>query len=182
MTTIDKLAICGLRSFDPQSHVVIKFFKPLTIILGDNGCGKTSIIESLKYVCTSDVPMLSERGKTFVHDPKHCGLSIVKAQVKCAFRTRDGKPIVITSSMQLTQKKSSMQLKTIDGVIRMYDETAQEEIALSHKCADMKKVVPELLGVRRAILDNVIFCHQEVYNELAFLQIIMCMNRILVGL
>lgn len=48
MTTIDKVALCGVRSYDPNGLVVIKFFKPLTIILGNNGCGKTSIIESLK--------------------------------------------------------------------------------------------------------------------------------------
>ena len=52
MTTIDKVAICGIRSYDPQSLTVIKFFKPLTIILGNNGCGKTTIIErlSIKFV------------------------------------------------------------------------------------------------------------------------------------
>eukprot|EP01084_Bolivina_argentea_P302246 521686_1 len=161
MTTIDKIAICGIRSYDPNGLVVIKFFKPLTIILGNNGCGKTTIIEALKYVCTGDVPPLSERGRTFVHDPNHCGVNVVKAQVKVAFKTRDGKPVIVNSSMQLTQKPRKTEFKTIDGVVRMYDETTNEQIALSHKCADMKKVVPELMGVSRAILDNVIFCHQE---------------------
>lgn len=43
----------------------------------------------------------------------------------------------------------------------MYDPATNEQVALSHKCADMKRVVPELMGVSRAILENVIFCHQE---------------------
>eukprot|EP01083_Nonionella_stella_P000384 1106_1 len=164
MTTIDKIALCGIRSYDPNGLVVIKFFKPLTIILGNNGCGKTTIIEALKYVCCGDVPPLSDRGKSFVHDPKHCGVNVVKAQVKVAFKTRDGKPVIVNSSMQLTQKRTKSEFKTIDGVVRMYDESTNEQIALSHKCADMKKVVPELMGVSRAILDNVIFCHQEDAN------------------
>ena len=162
MTTIDKVAICGIRSYDPQSLTVVKFFKPLTIILGNNGCGKTTIIESLKYVCTGDVPPFSQRGRAFVHDPCHCSISCVKATVKVAFKNRDGKPVIVNSSMQLTQKKNNKtEFKTIDGVVRMYDENSGDQIALSHKCADMKKVVPQLMGVSRAILDNVIFCHQE---------------------
>lgn len=122
---------------------------------------KTTIIECLKYACTGDVPVLSERGKTFVHDPRHCGQSVVKAQVKCALRTRDGRPVIVTSSMQLTQRRASTQLKSTDGVVRMWDETTGEAVALSHKCADMRRVVPELMGVSRAVLDSVIFCHQE---------------------
>lgn len=61
----------------------------------------------------------------------------------------------------MTQKRTKTEFKTIDGIIRMYDSTTNEQVALSHKCADMKRVVPELMGVSRAILENVIFCHQE---------------------
>ena len=35
---------------------------------------------------------------------------------------------------------------------------------LSQKCTDMDKAMPELLGVSRAILENVVFCHQEDSN------------------
>ena len=164
MTTIDKVAICGIRSYDPAALTVIKFFKPLTIILGNNGCGKTTIIESLKYVCSGDVPPLSERGRTFVHDPHHCSVNVVKACVKVAFKTRENKPVIVNSSMQLTVKKTRTEFKTIDGIVRMYDDISGEQVALSHKCADMKKVVPELMGVSHAILNNVIFCHQEDAN------------------
>ena len=67
MTTIDKLLICGIRSYDPNSHCVIKFFKPLTIILGANGTGKTSIIEALKYGCTGDIPALSDQLNNYAY-------------------------------------------------------------------------------------------------------------------
>ena len=126
MTTVDKLGICGIRSYDPQSHVVIKFFKPLTVILGQNGCGKTTIIEALKYCCTGEAPQLTERGRTWIHDPKHCGESIVKAQIKVAFKTRDNKPVIAINSMQLTRKKKKDEFKTIDGVVRTYDENTKQ--------------------------------------------------------
>ena len=49
MASIQKLVIQGVRSFSPNTEEVIEFYSPLTMIVGANGCGKTSIIESLKY-------------------------------------------------------------------------------------------------------------------------------------
>ena len=41
MASINKLSIQGIRSFDPQATAVISFDKPLTVIVGPNGSGKT---------------------------------------------------------------------------------------------------------------------------------------------
>ena len=70
MTTIKKLKIQGIRSYSPDKPQVIEFFHPLTIIVGSNGCGKTTIIEALKFVTASSQPPLSDNGKSFVHDPQ----------------------------------------------------------------------------------------------------------------
>lgn len=51
MSCIEKLSIRGIRSFSPYDEEVIEFFHPLTVIVGANGCGKTTIIECLKYAC-----------------------------------------------------------------------------------------------------------------------------------
>ena len=37
MTTIEKLSIQGIRSFNPREPTTIDFYKPLTIIVGHNG-------------------------------------------------------------------------------------------------------------------------------------------------
>ena len=40
MTTITKLSIQGVRSYSDSAPESIEFFRPLTIIVGNNGCGK----------------------------------------------------------------------------------------------------------------------------------------------
>ena len=41
MCTIDKMLIKGIRSFSPNNQAVIEFYRPLTLIVGHNGAGKT---------------------------------------------------------------------------------------------------------------------------------------------
>lgn len=41
MSTVDKMLIKGIRSFDPENKNVVTFFRPLTLIVGSNGAGKT---------------------------------------------------------------------------------------------------------------------------------------------
>ncbi|KAI6866241.1 hypothetical protein KC318_g19790, partial [Hortaea werneckii] len=69
MSYIDRLYILGVRSFDNKHGETIKFFSPLTLIVGSNGSGKTTIIESLKYATTGELPPNTKVGGAFIHDP-----------------------------------------------------------------------------------------------------------------
>jgi DNA repair protein RAD50 len=69
MSKIEKLSIQGIRSFGHQSREAIQFNTPLTLIVGYNGSGKTTIIECLKYATTGELPPNS-KGGAFIHDPK----------------------------------------------------------------------------------------------------------------
>lgn len=62
--------------------------------------------------------------------------------------------------MQLSRKKTKMEFKALDGVIRTTNNN-NEKVSTSHKCSELDKMVPEMLGVSAAIMENVIFCHQE---------------------
>ncbi|KAG0748052.1 hypothetical protein G6F32_004910 [Rhizopus arrhizus] len=163
MSQIESMAILGVRSFSPSEPSYIKFFSPLTLIVGSNGSGKTTIIESLRYACTGDTPPNS-KGGAFVNDPKVAGTSEVKAQVKIKFKNINGERMVCSRSLAVTQRRATVTQKTIDNSLLRYDPVTGEAFSISSRCADMDAELPLHLGVPKAILDNVIFCHQEESN------------------
>ncbi|KAL6899887.1 hypothetical protein ACP4OV_006545 [Aristida adscensionis] len=166
MSTVDKMLIKGIRSFDPENKNVITFFKPLTLIVGPNGAGKTTIIECLKLSCTGELPPNSRSGHTFVHDPKVAGETETKGQIKLRFKTAAGKDVVCIRSFQLTQKASKMEFKAIESVLQTINPHTGEiqKVCLSYRCADMDREIPALMGVSKAVLENVIFVHQDESN------------------
>ncbi|KAK6340190.1 DNA repair protein rad50 [Orbilia blumenaviensis] len=157
-TKIDKLAILGIRSFDNTRQETIAFHAPLTLIVGYNGSGKTTIIECLKYATTGDLPPNSKNG-AFIHDPKICGEKEVMAQVKLSFVNTNGARMVCTRSLQLSVKKTARSQKTLDGQLLMIKDNQRSTV--STRCVELDSMLPNFLGVSRSILDNVIFCHQE---------------------
>ena len=47
MTMLEKLSIQGIRSFSPEDKNIIEFQTPLTLIVGANGTGKTTMTTML---------------------------------------------------------------------------------------------------------------------------------------
>lgn len=118
----------------------------------------------------------------------------VKAQIKLRFRNVNGKPIVCTRSLQLTQQANDKKVcKTLESALQTYNAagevrtarvlhlstftascgaphsqvaafTSLQKVSQSFRCADLDREIPELVGVSRPILENVIFCHQEESN------------------
>lgn len=158
------MLIKGIRSFDPENKNVITFFKPLTLIVGPNGAGKTTIIECLKVACTGELPPNARSGHSFIHDPKVAGETETKAQIKLRFKTAAGKDVVCIRSFQLTQKATKMEYKAIESVLQTINPHTGEKVCLSYRCADMDREIPALMGVSKAILENVIFVHQDEAN------------------
>ncbi|KAK6790217.1 hypothetical protein RDI58_014017 [Solanum bulbocastanum] len=135
MSTVDKMLIKGIRSFDPENKNVITFFRPLTLIVGPNGAGKTV-----------------------------AGETETKGQIKLRFKTAAGKDVVCIRSFQLTQKATKMEYKAIESVLQTINPHTGEKVCLSYRCADMDREIPALMGVSKAILENVIFVHQDEAN------------------
>ncbi|KAI0269907.1 hypothetical protein BC834DRAFT_819813 [Gloeopeniophorella convolvens] len=164
MSTLNKLAIRGIRSFDDKNLSVIEFFSPVTVIVGHNGSGKTTVIECLKYATTGDQPP-GTRGGAFVHDPKMANEKEVKAQVKLRFYAANGQRMLAVRNLSVTMKKTAgMTMKTLESILALDNGNAEKSgkrAVISTKCAEMDVEIPHLLGVSKAVLENVIFCHQE---------------------
>ena len=119
---------------------------------------RQTIIECLKYATTGELPPNS-KGGAFIHDPKLCGEKEVLAQVKLSFRSTVGESYVVTRNVQLTVKKTTRSQKTLEGSLLC--RSNGERNVTSSKVYDLDTIVPEKLGVSSAILDAVIFCHQD---------------------
>lgn len=52
--------------------------------------------------------------------------------------------------LQLTQTKSKMNFSTIDQVVQTFNRESGKKEALSYRCGDMQRLVPQLMGVSKA--------------------------------
>lgn len=126
MASLNKLAIRGIRSFDDKQISVIEFFTPVTVIVGHNGSGKTTIIECLKYATTGDQPP-NTRGGAFIHDPKMANEKEVKAQVKLRFHAANGQRMLAVRNLSVSLKKTgALQMKTLESILGIADEATEK--------------------------------------------------------
>ncbi|XP_059398425.1 DNA repair protein RAD50-like [Carassius carassius] len=159
MSKLEKMNILGVRSFgvEDKDEQVITFFRPLTVLVGPNGAGKTTIIECLKYITSGDFPPGSK--EKFVHDPKDVHETDVKAKIRLHFRDVNGGPVAVERFMQSIQRGKNAEFKSHGGVIER-----GEKVSPRLKCAEIDREMISALGVSKAVINHVIFCHQEESN------------------
>ncbi|VDD75135.1 unnamed protein product [Mesocestoides corti] len=175
MSMLEEMSIQGIRSFGPENPQRIKFSAPVTLILGPNGTGKTTIIECLKYAITGESPPGSRNGASFIHDPKVSLTRSVEVKAKVAVKAKDVKnsPLIVSRSLVATRRGTvrttlfafakQPTLKTLDGTIKRLTPTGQT-VSLSSRCGEINKEMENSLGASKAVFENVIFCHQEESN------------------
>ena len=83
------------------------------------------------------------------------------------FNTQKNNQICVIRSFELQNQSVKGVLKpkfrAIDSVLKTTTESG-EKTSLSSKCADTDMEVLRLMGVSKAMIENVIFCHQEDSN------------------
>ena len=84
----------------------------------------------------------------------------VKAQIKLRFVGANKKHAVVNRSFSLTQKPSKREYKAFEAALRTVGAD-NVQTCVSFKCADLNKLVPEMMGVSTAVLESVVFVHQE---------------------
>ena len=157
MSKLLSLEIKGIRSFNPKRFSKIEFDTPLTLIVGRNGTGKTTIIECLKFLFTGDVPPNS-RGGAFIFDPKILNEIDVRAELKLNIicnKLRLENVRAVTS----TQKNKKLEQKTQECYLVEHENGRSNVI--SSKIADVDSLISKYMGISPSILQNVIFCHQD---------------------
>ena len=83
----------------------------------------------------------------------------VKGQVKLAFKGTNQSKMVVSRNIELTVKKTTRAFKTLDGNLTTYK--GGERSSLSERVAELNKLMPHHLGVSKAVLNMVVFCHQD---------------------
>nr|CAH7766425.1 unnamed protein product [Callosobruchus chinensis] len=142
MSHLNTLSICGVRLFSPEDNQKVVFSAPVTLFLGQNGCGTGS-------------------GQGFLNDPDMTHVSVTKGNVKLKYTDNLGNVITVSRFMQVMKKPDGkMQFKSMDVNIRKH-ETNGETQDISGRCVDADNFCCNSLSVSKSILTNVLFCHQE---------------------
>lgn len=81
------------------------------------------------------------------------------AQVRLKFKSTSNAEMVATRSLQLTVKKTTRSMKTLEGSLSMIKNG--ERTVMSSRVAELDLILPQSLGVSQAVLNSVIFCHQD---------------------
>ena len=123
-----------------------------------------TIIECLKMASTGDLPPNVRSGQNFIHDPKVAGEAEVKAQIKMCFNSQFKGSFMVIRNFSLSQKKKTLQFKALDNALSIWDPDINAYHALPQRCSNINQEVPFSMGVNKAILENVIFVHQEDSN------------------
>lgn len=147
-----------MRSYSPsEDRKQVIEFMPLTLIVGSNGTGKTTIIESLRFIIAGSEPPYSDSRRNFIHESKD-EFKVNSHEYAC---------------IELRFKNSNDQLCIAKRVIGRAGMGKTPTTASSYKIGtrewtqvhrqdDWAKIIPTVFGLpNQALLNNVILCHQE---------------------
>ncbi|XP_050464674.1 DNA repair protein RAD50 [Cataglyphis hispanica] len=163
MSKIRRLSLRGIRNFgDDNEDSLIRFSCPLTLILGPNGTGKTTIIEALKYATTGEFPPGSDKGKSFIHDPMLATTGSVRGVVKAEIIDFMGNTYTVSRTIE--SLKAVKKFKTLDSTVTRVSKDKSKKTSITNRCADVDAELSVALGVSKSILNYVIFCHQDELN------------------
>lgn len=99
-----------------------------------------------------------------MNDVKVSNLKEVKGQVKLQIRKNNQEVVTISRSMKVSQNKANtLKFETQDSTISFIKDGKKVE-SISKRVEETNEFVCEAIGVSKAVLNNVIFCHQEDAN------------------
>lgn len=126
----------------------------------------------MRYSLTGELPPGSNSGRAFIHDPRCSATTEVKARVNLDFKEASGALLSLNRNIigSLDQKTGNTKKREQDVTITrtvMGDEDTRCDgkkrklNTMKLKTKEVEQQLPDMIGVSKAILDNVIFVHQE---------------------
>lgn len=97
----------------PISLQKITFSTPLTLILGQNGSGKTTIIECIKYALTGEMPPNCKNGIGFINNPHVLHTSESLGQVKLRVNLTSFFFVLFYFALHFSELKKKYQLRFV---------------------------------------------------------------------
>jgi DNA repair protein RAD50 len=113
---------------------------------------------------TGDLPPNVRSGQNFIHDPKVAGEVEVKAQIKMRFNSQFKGSFCVIRNFTLRQMKKNLTFKALDQTLSIWNPDTNDFDFLPQRCSNINQEVPFAMGVNKAVLENVVFVHQEDSN------------------
>ena len=108
-------------------------------------------MECLKYITTGALPPSTDRGKSFVMDPKIAGTPEVRGDIRLRFKTAKNKQVIAKKVLLVSKTGKNLNFKSMEQSLRTKDEEGKE-IEVNQRCADIDRQIPEMLGMSKSIL------------------------------
>ena len=158
---LNKLWIKNIRSYGGREAAVIEFKGRITLVLGSNGAGKTTILECLRWALTGVLPPGSERGRAFVNSVSGTGRSWF-GQVNLTLKLTHTKSVGSISRGLRVERRGTKKMKiSSEGHYFRVMCPVKGQVVLADTVSDLNRKVPEFLGMNQAVIEKVMFCHQE---------------------
>lgn len=89
-------------------------------------------------------------------------------QIKLVVKNAENERLSVCRSMKLGMKRGKVSFETLDATVNYLNRKETDPKAggdsISTRCADVDTVMCRFMGVSKAIINNVLFCHQEESN------------------
>lgn len=114
-------------------------------------------------VTSGCLPPNSDKGKCFIHNNKFSKTGEVRARIKLSFSTLKKEKISATRFYSTSLDKSTpkkVNFRAGENVLEIEDPNGQKQ-RVNMKINEMDNAIPAAMSLSKAIVDNVIFCHQD---------------------